>query len=93
MSGFKSLFTTTIAYLFLSTLALACNESELIRVINQTTDQKTPLGKKFKESVEDGWSPVRVLYDLTSKDSHPLLDSCRHELEEYLNKVGYPPAH
>jgi hypothetical protein len=73
--------------------ALACNELELKPIIEKATNPHTEQGRQFKDAVEDGWSPVRVLFELTPKETHALLDDCRHEVDEYLNKIGYPPAH
>jgi hypothetical protein len=62
-------------------------------IIDQVTDLKTPQGQTFKDKTEDGWNSLRALFDMTPKELHPLFDDCRHEVDEYLNKIGYPSVH
>lgn len=75
------------------TTALACDFKPLQLVINQITDIKTPEGQKFKAQMEDGWNSTRILFDMTPKEIHPQLNECRHEVDEYLTKIGFPPVH
>ena len=72
---------------------MACDFKPLKLIIDQVTDLKTKEGQKFKEQMEDGWNSIRILFDMTPKEIHPQLDDCRHEVDEYLNKIGYPPVH
>jgi hypothetical protein len=73
--------------------AQACEFTKVKSAIDQVTNPKEDVGKRFKALVEDGWNSERVLFDLTDKDLHPLMDDCRPEVEAYLNQLGYPSVH
>ena len=82
-----------IVSLWPSNSLAACDFKPLKLVIDQVTDLNTPEGQKFKEQMEDGWNSIRILFDMTPKELHAQFDECRHEVDEYLNKIGYPPVH
>jgi hypothetical protein len=84
---------TLVTSLCTSSASMACDFKPLKLIIDQVTDLKTKEGQKFKEQMEDGWNSIRILFDMTPKDIHPQFDECRHEVDEYLNKIGYPPVH
>jgi len=81
------------ATLCASDASAACDFQPLKLIIDQVTDLKTQEGQKFKAQMEDGWNSIRILFDMTPKEVHPKFDNCRHEVDEYLNKIGYPPVH
>jgi hypothetical protein len=73
--------------------AATCDFDPVKRQIDAVLDKVPEKFAIFRKEVSEGADPIAMMEKLVAEDTRTMLDTCRHEVDQYLTKRGFAPFH